>query len=123
MNETSPSQSAAAKTQCFAHWIVPGQTLMVRNRVLYVSNCQVVFHPEILSTETLQDVVEAVNFWYDKPVEGAATYYFNPNSRRFELAADEATQDPTQLAWVIQVTGKYARAIRRLYKHFHQSQK
>jgi len=113
------TKDSLTKAKAFAHWIVPGETLMVRNRVLQVSRCQVVFHPESIKQEAMQDVVEIVNFWYDTPVEGAIPYYYNNESKSLEPIQSEP-QPNTQRAWLIQYTNAYARAIRRLYKHFYQ---
>jgi Pyruvate/2-oxoacid:ferredoxin oxidoreductase delta subunit len=115
---TQTTQTIRVQHSVLVKWIVKGRSLMVENRVLHVANCQVVFCPEKLTELVKGDVVESVEFWYRYPVAGATLCIPDPKTGLLRPAqsTELSKVSNSHKQWVIQFTGKTARAIRRLYK-------
>jgi hypothetical protein len=115
-----PNKQTAAQvvTRRPPRWIIPGQTLKVKNRVLNVQDAQVVFYPERRTFETIGDVIEEVHFWFRYPVEGATLYHFDMGSHQFLPLDPSLTSTATYPLWLVSYRGKSAKIIRQLYNDF-----
>ncbi|MGG6270505.1 hypothetical protein ACQ4M3_37545 [Leptolyngbya sp. AN03gr2] len=102
-------------------WLVPGQTILVNGQILPIQDCQVVLTRQKTSPGqtkiTNEDQVAAVEFWFNRPIQGATAYI--PIVRDSRVVLTQVTQlDQVQnwkdVQWLVIVSGDAAIAVRHL---------
>jgi hypothetical protein len=120
LSSSTQIQSPANRSKTpSVYWVKPGEILAIRNRILPLAQCQVVFHLHIDHpvTEDPDDQVETVNFWFSTPIEGGVPYRLNPETNKLEpLSSNNVLPATSPTVWLLQYSGTIARRIRRLYQ-------
>lgn len=105
-----------------ARWLVPGQSILVDGQVLPIHDCQIVLkrrEERLRLTRSLDqdDQVPTVEFWFNRPIQGAAVYM--PEVKQGKVVLSQVTQsgqvkDWSQVQWLVVISGEAAIAVRRL---------
>ncbi|MBD1858642.1 MULTISPECIES: hypothetical protein [Leptolyngbya] len=102
-------------------WLIPGQMLLINGQILPIWDCQIVLSRRASSRQYAKleqdDRVPVVEFWLNRPVQGATAYIPVIQSGKVVLTQVnqmEQIQNWNDVQWLVIVSGDIAIAVRRL---------